>query len=203
MRVQFGALLVLAIAACAFDESGLPAGGTDGGIVDPVADAARADAAAPVDGAVDATPDAFVDDDAPACMTNAQYVGRPNQSHRYRPVAQAASFEDAEDACAADEAYLVVIEDQAENVWVRGLQNGEQWIGLDDRDDEGDYQWANGVDLERGVDYENWATGEPNNSWGAEDCVEMLDDGRWNDSDCDDSLRYVCECDPDWDPDDD
>lgn len=199
MRVQFGAALLFAIASCAFDESGLPAGDSDGGdgIIDPAPDAAGADAA------VDTTPDAFDDEDAPACMTDGQYVGRPDHPHRYRAVDQAVPFADAEEACVADEAYLVVIEDADENAWVRGLQGGEQWIGLDDRgDNEGEYRWANGVELERGVDYENWATGEPNNAWGAEDCIQMLGNGEWNDSDCGDSLRYVCECDPAWDPED-
>lgn len=194
MRVQYGAGLVLVIAACAFDESGLPAS-ADGGAIDPAVDAAGPDAAPVADAMPDGPPDARW----PQCMSDSQYVGRQGSPHRYRPRTETVSFGAAADACDDDEAYLVVIEDAAEDTWIRGLQGGNQWIGLDDREDEGVYRWANGVILQRGVDYENWNTTEPNNFFG-EDCIEMRGDGRWNDETCDATRRYVCECDPGWSP---
>ena len=45
--------------------------------------------------------------------------------------------------------------------------------------------------------YTNWITGEPNNTSGNENCVELRTtsayDGTWNDQSCDDMLAFVCQ----------
>lgn len=41
-------------------------------------------------------------------------------------------------------------------------------------------------------DYQNWSNGEPNNSIGSEECVLMLADGQWYDTDCQSLLPFVC-----------
>ncbi|PJZ71397.1 lectin [Leptospira perolatii] len=38
----------------------------------------------------------------------------------------------------------------------------------------------------------SWASAEPNNAGGNEDCVQSWGDGRWNDNNCSASLRYAC-----------
>jgi hypothetical protein len=51
------------------------------------------------------------------------------------------------------------------------------------------------------VSYINWQGGEPNDAGTfGEDCAEMYDTGLWNDEGCGTSLRFVCECDPDYLP---
>ena len=69
------------------------------------------------------------------------------------------------------------------------------WIGLTDRQTEGDFEWADGAQL----DYENWDRGEPNNNSGdgGEDCASILTDrGRasfWDDRPCNRAYSFVCE----------
>lgn len=44
-----------------------------------------------------------------------------------------------------------------------------------------------------GVYYFNWRAGEPNNWEGqVEDCVEIYNDGTWNDDPCENELPFVC-----------
>ncbi len=56
---------------------------------------------------------------------------------------------------------LVTINDAAEEVWLKQIFSSDNllWIGLADRIEEGDFQWANGDS----TTYRNWADGEPNN----------------------------------------
>ena len=41
--------------------------------------------------------------------------------------------------------------------------------------------------------YRRWNTGEPNNVGGNEDCVEMWDNGFWNDAPCTQRRPFICE----------
>ncbi|XP_071795969.1 C-type lectin domain family 19 member A-like [Asterias amurensis] len=66
----------------------------------------------------------------------------------------------------------------------------EYWIGGHDSHKEGRFEW---LDTFHVLDYTNWDSWEPNNSWG-EDCIEMqYKDGKWNDEDCDNKRCFVCE----------
>jgi hypothetical protein len=68
--------------------------------------------------------------------------------------------------------HLVTINDAAENAWVvanfaggAGLESRPLWLGLTDRDSEGNFQWVSG----QATTYFNWnvLTSEPNNSGGS------------------------------------
>jgi hypothetical protein len=55
--------------------------------------------------------------------------------------------------------------------------------------------WAGGENgsAQNGL-FANWNDGEPNNSGGNEDCVEMMaSSGLWNDQRCYVSRSYLCE----------
>ena len=74
------------------------------------------------------------------------------------------------------------------------------WIGLNDRGpDEGVFYWASG----EAVTYTAWSPryGQPDD-WYGEDCVEINRWGDppgsadWNDLECTDDLRYICEANP-------
>lgn len=65
----------------------------------------------------------------------------------------------------------------------------ETWIGANDRDMEGEFQWTNTENLQ----YENWIPGESSDHSGSEDCVRICDNGLWNDVRCDRSSNIICE----------
>lgn len=63
------------------------------------------------------------------------------------------------------------------------------WIGLNDQEEEGQFKWKNS---NLPVTFSNWLPGEPD---GREhkNCVEMLQDGTWNDRYCWRNNPFVCE----------
>ncbi|XP_063814829.1 pulmonary surfactant-associated protein D-like isoform X2 [Pseudophryne corroboree] len=62
------------------------------------------------------------------------------------------------------------------------------YLGITDMKTEGTFRYQNG----EVVTYSNWNTGEPNQQ-GEEDCVEMNDDGKWNDKSCQEKRLNICE----------
>jgi hypothetical protein len=147
------------------------------------------------------------------------------EEHCYVHRATARTWMAARDDCSAQGAHLVIIESEgrsedeflAENefVWMLGGAT-EVWIGATDgrqSNQPGDgtlYAWING----QPTTFDNWSTGEPNNSrtscmanvpcscgdvcW--EHCGFMWDPdndepGTWNDRNCEHIIGYVCEWD--------
>ena len=66
---------------------------------------------------------------------------------------------------------------------------GMVWIGLRNVT----WQWSlqDGTIYNEGTSYKNWNNGEPN-SKGKKNCVEMDEDGKWNDEDCSKQNHFVC-----------
>ncbi|MDP7491508.1 MAG: C-type lectin domain-containing protein [Candidatus Undinarchaeales archaeon] len=48
--------------------------------------------------------------------------------------------------------------------------------------------------------YSNWKNNEPNNWWGNEDCGQIYTSGKWNDNNCDDKYKSLCESEEGGDP---
>ncbi|MCA9560290.1 MAG: hypothetical protein KC583_17195, partial [Myxococcales bacterium] len=92
---------------------------------------------------------------------------------------------------------LAVVEDGAEDSYLYASVNqrgfGDTWLGLNDRQNEGDWVWLDGTP----VAYSHWDRGEPNNGSGGEDCgLLMTRDGRdtqWDDRPCGRGYSYICE----------
>ena len=110
---------------------------------------------------------------------------------------EAISWDEARDACRALGSELAVIEDANHDGFIATAQpdNGgnfadDFWIGLHDRNTEGSYEWVDGTP----VSYVNWASGEPNNQNGDEDCGEFFSRvaSKWNDDVCSKTEFYVC-----------
>ena len=66
----------------------------------------------------------------------------------------------------------------------------EVWLGGTDLSTEGEWLWRHtGSDFT----YTNWRPSEPSNSGNDENCLEMDQNGQWNDRPCHYVQKYVCE----------
>jgi gliding motility-associated-like protein len=77
---------------------------------------------------------------------------------------------------------LISIQSAAENQCIIDAlnnmgQNGVIWIGFTDEGQEGNFYWYD----QSPITYTNWAPGEPNNSGGNENYVQIYPNGQWND----------------------
>ncbi len=76
----------------------------------------------------------------------------PANGHAYKKI-RCRSLKDAKDRATDEGAYLVTINDEAEQKWLSGLfRNHLYWIGLSDAKKEGEWVWQNGEP----VTYSNW-----------------------------------------------
>lgn len=87
---------------------------------------------------------------------------------------------------------LVIINSKAEQEYLRRL-NKKFWIGLTDAEQEGEWKWVDGTQLQESY----WRTGEPNSfEERNEDCGEIKYLGmknNWNDEPCDFNNHWICE----------
>ena len=92
---------------------------------------------------------------------------------------------------------LVSIKDAAEEAWLKETFGEEQtlWIGLTDRDKEGQFRWVTGESLT----YQNWAPGQPDNHPNIERedyaVLNFRDTNQWNDASALSTYRGIIEID--------
>ena len=119
---------------------------------------------------------------------------------RYELVSQPKTWKEARQYARDRGGYLVVIESAAEQAFVESItknHEGKQtaiWIGLSDDEDEGEWEWVDGSEL----NYTNWGPGNPDNGYGLQDYAWMgwYGDGRWDDLQADARLGFVIEYPP-------
>ena len=103
------------------------------------------------------------------------------------------TWTNASTKCRSMGANLVSVRTQEENVFIQHLHNGDRtWIGLNDIATEGFFTWVDGCPDK----FRFWATNQPNDLKGNQDCVHTLgiDKGyTWNDVDCSTCHNYTCE----------
>ncbi|XP_036915327.1 pulmonary surfactant-associated protein D-like [Sturnira hondurensis] len=102
------------------------------------------------------------------------------------------SFQDAQQVCRQAGGQLPSPRSAAENEALQQLvaaQNKAAFLSMTDSQTEGKFTYPTGESLV----YSNWAPGEPNNSGGEEDCVEIFDNGKWNDKSCGERRLVICE----------
>lgn len=131
-----------------------------------------------------------VADDGDACPCPAMMRG----PHRYLFCQYARTWDQARARCQAQGADLVLVDGPGENQWLLDAMNAlggaqDVWLGVSDRDVEGVYLAWDGTIPAWG----NYASGEPNDYGGTEDCIEMYAWGGWNDLPCKSKLAFVCE----------
>ena len=85
------------------------------------------------------------------------WVVNPANRHAYKSI-RCESWNEANNQAVAEDAYLVSINDEAEQKWVWELFGPRPyWIGLTDLAKEGEWEWTSGEP----VTYTNWAAYEP------------------------------------------
>ncbi|XP_061470472.1 hepatic lectin-like [Rhineura floridana] len=98
----------------------------------------------------------------------------------------------AKDQCNYRNSKLVVVDSMAEQNFLQTrTRNDRYWMGLNDRDMEGQWQWIDGSNYNEGFMY--WKPGEPNNDQSNEHCAHLWSSGEWNDVYCTYLCYYVCE----------
>ena len=113
----------------------------------------------------------------PGYISGFVYMGEWN-GHYYYCSTFAATWTSAKAYAESAGGYLAVINDAQENQFLANLvQASAAYIGMSDAAFEGNYEWVNGDP----VTYTNWYPGQPNNYNGAQDYVELLNNGYWND----------------------
>ena len=100
------------------------------------------------------------------------------EGHAYKKI-KCENWEAARTQAAAEGAYLVAINDAAEQKWLQTVfRNQPSWIGLNDIAQEGEWRWDNGEPLT----YTNWEFQEPHDTNNEdEDWVIMGPSGKWED----------------------
>ena len=108
------------------------------------------------------------------------WVVNPANGHAYKSI-HCESWDDANNQAITEDAYLVSINDEAEQKWLLGIfGHRPYWIGLTDLAKEGEWGWTSGEP----VTYTNWAPYEPMDAdRGEEDYVFMghSSNGEWSD----------------------
>ena len=79
--------------------------------------------------------------------------------------------------------------------YAQGIRNTRFWLGINDIDIEGTFQYATGGNLV----FTNWEASQPDNQHGAQDCVysgSPLNSGilgKWDDFNCNTKYSSICE----------
>uniref|UniRef100_A0A673KXN1 C-type lectin domain family 4 member M-like n=1 Tax=Sinocyclocheilus rhinocerous TaxID=307959 RepID=A0A673KXN1_9TELE len=103
------------------------------------------------------------------------------------------SWSDCRQYCRDRGADLVIINTEEKQVSFERV-----WIGLSDTENEGIMKWVDNSPLKQGF----WFKGEPNNSNGNEDCIELNYNreetgwsplNSWNDYPCSEKKKGICE----------
>lgn len=102
------------------------------------------------------------------------------------------NYNDAKTTCTNEGGQLASPQNIMENSAVQKLSTRYKlapFLGINDLVAEGSFRYPDG----KVIGFSNWKEKEPNNRLGVEDCVEMLDTGEWNDTNCNKKLLVICE----------
>uniref|UniRef100_G3NVP6 Aggrecan core protein n=1 Tax=Gasterosteus aculeatus aculeatus TaxID=481459 RepID=G3NVP6_GASAC len=111
----------------------------------------------------------------------------------YLDFAGRATWSEAEQLCQEVNAHLVSIGSQEEQQFINSNGRDFQWIGLNDKDVQNEFQWTDGSPLT----FEIWRPNQPDN-YSEGDCVVMVghEGGQWSDMPCDKHLSFTCKTGP-------
>jgi len=111
----------------------------------------------------------------------------------YKSFSEEKTWDEAEDQCVKEHANLVSIHSEEEHQFVVGLNGGFPWLGgRRDPENLSNFVWSDGTPW----DYSNWASGQPSDDRGDEDCAHMWEWeyrlNEWNDRPCSHERTFVC-----------
>ncbi|XP_061172826.1 macrophage mannose receptor 1-like isoform X2 [Saccostrea echinata] len=111
----------------------------------------------------------------------------------YKVIQDKSSWTQARSYCQGIGADLASIHSDTESRQLHSLirwsTSQDFWIGLNDREKEGDWQWSDGTPL----DYTKWLTSQPDNWQGKENCATYRRYNRgFNDLVCSSRLPFIC-----------
>ncbi|XP_069835331.1 mannose-binding protein C-like isoform X2 [Dendropsophus ebraccatus] len=104
------------------------------------------------------------------------------------------NFENAQKTCREAGGALATPRSAAENIATQEIlhtkgESSKAFLGISDLQVEGIFRYITGEK----IIFTNWNLGEPNNSKDNEDCVEIQDNGKWNDIPCNLLRLVICE----------
>ncbi|XP_042620421.1 CD209 antigen-like protein E [Cyprinus carpio] len=103
------------------------------------------------------------------------------------------SWSDSRQYCRDRAADLVIINTEEKQRFISSIVGESVWIGLSDREQEGNMKWVDNSTLKQGF----WLQGEPNSYGGDEDCIELNPEkhnlNNWNDRSCSNTRKWICE----------
>uniref|UniRef100_A0A9J8B9L6 C-type lectin domain-containing protein n=1 Tax=Cyprinus carpio carpio TaxID=630221 RepID=A0A9J8B9L6_CYPCA len=108
------------------------------------------------------------------------------------------SWSDSRQYCRDRGADLVIINTEEKQRFISSLVSERVWIGLSDREQEGNMKWVDNSTLKQRF----WFKDQPNNIGGNQDCIELnFNRGKmgwsplnsWNDLQCFDKKKGICE----------
>lgn len=121
---------------------------------------------------------------------------RETESKIYLLVKEEKRYADAQLSCQGRGGTLSMPKDEAANGLMASYlaQAGlaRVFIGINDLEREGAFVYSDRSPMQT---FNKWRSGEPNNAYDEEDCVEMVASGGWNDVACHITMYFMCEFD--------
>ncbi|XP_076033567.1 macrophage mannose receptor 1-like isoform X2 [Oratosquilla oratoria] len=112
----------------------------------------------------------------------------------YRFITEPKTWQEAEDACVADGAHLVSVQDLGTNSYLWSVMQNlelteETWIGLNSIKSKDEFSWTDGWPTV----FTLWRNWEPNVTAEGQRCTSISpEDGRWKVQSCNDSRSFFC-----------
>ena len=100
------------------------------------------------------------------------------------------SFDEATTECLKQGATLASVTNMEEQEFLVTMANQQlTWIGGTDRDQQKTFSWLN---LEA-WNFTNWASPNQPNHKQNQDCIQMRQDGTWDDVICSKTISFICQ----------
>ncbi|XP_021522870.1 collectin-11 isoform X3 [Aotus nancymaae] len=131
-------------------------------------------------------------------IKNAVAGVRETESKIYLLVKEEKRYADAQLSCQGRGGTLGMPKDEAANglmaAYLAQAGLARVFIGINDLEREGAFVYSDRSPMQT---FNKWRSGEPNNAYDEEDCVEMVASGGWNDVACHTTMYFMCEFDKD------